>query len=118
MNRKALKLATVASLVTAPGATLSSFVVSSLRAAEHHERACLKLKIAVKRIQPMLTPEGFVKLEELARVATQFRDVQGFLSTVSTVLGSQIECRCWWCRLKRWMRGIVGKLIVWVRDRT
>lgn len=95
---------------------MSSFIVSSLKAAERHERACLELEMAVRRVQPILTPEGFVKLEELARVAAQFRDVRGFLSAVSTVLGSRIECQCWWCKLKRQVRNIIGKLVVRMRD--
>lgn len=116
MSKATKVLASIATLTAVPG-TMSSFIVSSLRAAERHERACLELEVAVKRVQPILTPEGFVKLEELARVAAQFQDVRGFLSAVSTVLGSRIECRCWWCRLKRWVCGVAGKLIVWIRDR-
>lgn len=116
MSRSARKIAGIAAIAAVPGA-MSSFIISSLRAAERHERACLELEVAVKRIQPMLTPEGFVKLEDLARVAAQFRDVRGFLGAVGVVLGSQIVCQCWWCKLKRWVHSIVGKLIVWMRDR-
>ena len=116
MSKSVRALAGISNLMAVPS-IISSLVVSSVKAAERHERACLELRAAVKRVQPILTPEGFVKLEELARVAARFQDMQGFLSAVGMVLGSRIECRCWWCRLKRWVRSIIGKLIVQVRGR-
>jgi hypothetical protein len=84
----------------------------AVRAAEKHEQATVALKMAVERVQPMLTSEGFVKLEELARVAAQFGDASGFLSAVGAVLNSQIVCQCWWCRLKYFVRRCIGRFVM------
>ena len=87
-------------------------IANTVQIYARQECAQLELKAAVERMQPMLTPEGFVKLEELARVAAQFGDTQGFLNAVSTVIGAQFVCQCWWCKLKRGARSHIGKLAI------
>lgn len=56
-----------------------------------------------------LSDDDMEKAKRLAFIAMQSGDPGGFLNAVVVMVTPSpykiVPCFCWWCRLKRWLRG-------------